>query len=723
MLESECATVSSVSNLVLTDEFLRALDLLETGSNLFLTGKAGTGKSTLIRHFMEHTQRKVVVTAPTGIAALNVGGYTLHRLFSFGITTTLDDILTGAYRPGRFSRTLKGLDTLIVDEASMVRADLFDQLAAALRRFGPHPGQPFGGVQVVLVGDLFQLPPVVQEAEQVYFATEYSTPYFFSARDFHPEDFPTVALTHVFRQQGDQQLTDLLNAIREGTLLEEARTRLNSRTDPGFQPPEDEFWLTVTTTNRIATSHNRARLERLPGPDYRVSAHRTGDLSGFDPPVEDVLTFKEGAQVMMLSNDQADRWVNGSIGRILEVRTDGEQIAATVQFQDGTLADVTPHTWDATRPVVDGGALHHEVIGTFTQLPFKLAWAITIHKSQGQTLERMVVDLTGGTFAFGQLYVALSRGTSLDGMVLTRPVLPKDMKTDRRVLRFLTQATGGAAARGYCGLAALTVGEEGTRSRPRPIELAVALPDGRTLTTLVNPQRDIADARVRYGITAEDVLHAPTLPEAWAALAPHLTGLIPVAADADHTLGLIDFELKRLGVVTPLPLGLGLEGQSLTSVERAALASDSAPPRAEAALAARTRLGLTDPAATAFPAPDDDAPAGRLLTRKEAEAQRGRVAAARPLPDQVLRPGTRVCFTGTALAASSGSEVSRERMEALARQAGLTPVKNVSRTRCDALVVAEMGTQSRKAQAAREFGKPILLAADFLAWTQAERGH
>jgi ATP-dependent DNA helicase PIF1 len=227
-------------DLVPTEGFAEALALLAGGRHVFLTGKAGTGKSTLIRLFMSSTDRNVVVVAPTGIAALNVEGYTIHRLFSFRATTTLDDVRTGDYRPMRFVKTLAVLDTLIIDEASMVRADLFDMLAAALERFGPKPGEPFGGVQIVLVGDLHQLPPVVTEAEANYFATRYKTPYFFSADTFQRDDFPTIALTTVFRQLGDDRMTSILNDVREGVLVGHAHDQLNARTDPDFVPPEDD---------------------------------------------------------------------------------------------------------------------------------------------------------------------------------------------------------------------------------------------------------------------------------------------------------------------------------------------------------------------------------------------------------------------------------------------------------------------------------------------------
>ncbi|BBY30677.1 AAA family ATPase [Mycolicibacterium sediminis] len=601
-------------DIVVTDEFVEALTLLSGGSHVFLTGKAGTGKSTLIRHFMADTDRNVVVVAPTGIAALNVDGYTIHRLFSFSPTTTVDEVRTGRYYPGRFAKTLATLDTLIVDEASMVRADLFDQVAAALERFGPVPGTPFGGVQIVLVGDLYQLPPVVHDNEAAHLAARYDTPYFFSSDAFRAAAFPTVALTTVFRQLGDDRMTAILNEIREGVLVGHARDELNARTDPDFEPPDDEFWLTLAPTNRLVTARNRQRLERLFGNGIEHHTRRSGDLSLFDPPVEEVLHFKVGAQIMMLTNDPSDRWVNGTLGRVIAATDGGRRVV--VEFTSGEAAEVTPFTWEATRPVVDGGSLRREVVGTYTQLPFKLAWAITIHKSQGQTLERMIVDLSGGTFSSGQLYVALSRCTSMRGLVLKRPVLPKDLKTDRRVARFLRSSVAVDNARRHCAIGILTVGDEGRMSRPRPVELAVAFDDGTAVTTIVNPQRDLADARQAYAIFVDDVLLAPTLAEAWTLLAPMLEGCTPVGVGVDDVLGLLDFELKRLGHVVAMPLGVDVPGSALRPEHRRGLVAATALERARAELDAFRDADPDRAGTTPFGEPaDDGTPSGHLVSR------------------------------------------------------------------------------------------------------------
>ena len=609
-----------------------------------------------------------------------------------------------------------------------------------------------------------------------------------------------MALTTVFRQLGDDRMAAILNEIREGVLVGHARDQLNARTNPDFVPPDDEFWLTLAPTNRLVTARNRQRLERLTGRRDHLSRQAIRRPHALRSARRGELRFKVGAQIMMLNNDQFDRWVNGTLGRVTGARID-DGLVVSVEFTDGETADVRPYTWEATRPVVEGGSLRREVIGTFTQLPFKLAWAITIHKSQGQTLERMIVDLTGGMFSFGQLYVALSRCTSMSGLVLKRPVLPKDLKTDKRVVRFLRNAVTDERTRRYCGIGVLTVGDEGRMSRPRPVELAVAFDDGTAVSTVINPQRDLADAKQSYGITVSDVLLAPTLAEAWEVIAPMFAGCTPVGVGIDETLGIVDFELKRLGLVVPTPLGVEVPRQAVRAEHQRDLAAKTAHGRARAALDAFSRSGAVDSGSSAFEEPESsESFCGHLVSRtpevatpvsvhlpglsalldvsrgvgavllghdagratgigsptdtpwheaaRHSVADQLRAAAVRaPLTAEsvarlrhaeevlgvaiidesvesalagddiaaALQQGARVCFTGLAEDAN-GRVVERHEMERMAGLAGLVPVPSVTKTRCEVLVTAEVGSQSGKARKAREWGKPVFSAAEFFAW-------
>jgi len=771
---------SAASPLTITEDFRAALDHLHAGDHLFLTGKAGTGKSTLIRHYLEHTERSTITVAPTGIAALNVDGYTIHRLFSFPLGVTEETVRGGRYYPGRFARALKELDTLIIDEASMVRADLFDALTAALELYGPRPGTPFGGVQLVLVGDLYQLPPVVTDQEAGWIEERFGTPFFFSARSFDTATFPVVELSTVFRQQGDDALVDLLNAVREGTLLEDARAELNRRTDPEFEPELDEFWLTLATTNRIVGARNRHMLERLPDPPQAFTASISGETDGFEHPTETTLHLAVGAQIMLLTNDPSDRWVNGTLGRITGITrgeggVDEDGPVITVLLRDGRTEQVREHTWEITRPSVEGGSLVHQVVGTFTQLPMKLAWAITIHKSQGQTLDRVVVDLTGGTFANGQLYVALSRCTSLEGLVLKRDVLPRDLKTDQRVRRYL--ATGAAATEtlGEAYLSVLTVGTVGDRWRPRPVEIAVVTDDGDEISTVINPTSDLFSARDEFGITTRDVQLAPLLAEAWPALSALLAGRVPVGLGVDRQLAHVDFELKRNGIVEPMPLGVEVPERLVSAEERRLLAAPTALERARAIRDAVTRVraeggelpgsGMafrqvatghgyllartSGPAGTTAPtafvvggnlgAEDDSAgalarlleqtwqrvlsPDAEVVERLRAVEQHFEVqvlpegfeADGPVAADDVLVPGATVCFSGTVHSPRLGW-LEKDQLHAMAEARGLVPVPNLTKVRTDVLVVAEAGSQSTKAKNAARWGKPVVTAEEFLEW-------
>lgn len=766
--------------LVITPSFKQALEHLHAGRHLFLTGKAGTGKSTLIRHYLDTTDRRTVVAAPTGIAALNVNGYTLHRLFSFPVGVTEEYVRSAQYRPGRFARVLSQLDTLIIDEASMVRADLFDALNAALERFGPRPGQSFGGVQLVLVGDLYQLPPVVTGAEAEWINENYSSPFFFSARSFDSRTFPSVELDTVFRQIGDDRLVNLLNSVRDGSMLDDARAELNKRTDPEFEPNLSEFWLTLATTNKIVAARNRAMLKRLPDPAQTFVADVTGDTEGFDYPTDESLAIAPGAQVMMLTNEPSEKWVNGTLGKVTAISSQDGEPAVTVLLRDGRSVEVRLHTWEVTRPSVVNGSLVHEVIGTYTQLPMKLAWAITIHKSQGQTLDRVVVDLTGGTFANGQLYVALSRCKSLDGLILKRDVLPRHLKTDIRVRRYLATGSPDTSTAGHAYFSALTVGTVGRQWRPRPVEIAVVTDEGDEATTVVNPTSDLYEAATDYLISTRDVQLAPLLMEAWPALGSLVAGRVPIGVDIDTQLADIDFELKRNGFVEAMPIGVELPSSLLTADEARALSAPTALERARTIrdVVERLHRSGTDLPKTGTNFPEFSRRQGYLQSRvggangtagptgfdvggemnaedDPAEVLAGmlRTAFARVLnPDQpvvdrlqaveqhygitvlpndfavdeqatadsVLVPGARICFSGSVLSPTHG-QIDKSELHDLAAECGLTPVDTVTKSRTDVLVVAEIGSQSRKAQNAAKWNKPIIDAEDFLTWAKQKQ--
>ncbi|MGO1505987.1 MAG: exonuclease domain-containing protein, partial [Brachybacterium sp.] len=624
-------------------------------------------------------------------------------------------------------------------------------------------------------GDLYQLPPVVTDHEAAWIEERFGTPFFFSARSFDAATFPVVELSTVFRQQGDDRLVDLLNAVREGTLLEEARAELNQRTAADFEPDLDEFWLTLATTNRIVGARNRQLLERLPDPAQTFSAQISGDTDGFEHPTDSSLSLAVGAQVMMLTNDGASRWVNGTLGRITAIGADDDGPVITVLLRNGRTVAVRRHTWDITRPDVRGSSLVHQVIGTFTQLPMKLAWAITIHKSQGQTLDRVVVDLTGGTFANGQLYVALSRCTNLEGLVLKREVLPRDLKTDQRVRRYLATGSAQPGVLGEAYLSVLTVGTEGDRWRPRPVEIAVVTDDGDEATTVINPTSDLFGASSEFGITTRDVQLAPLLAEAWPALSSLLAGRIPVGVGVDRQLAQIDFELKRNGIVEPIPLGLELPGDLLSADELARLKAPTALERARAVRDAAQRVrrsgtelpgtgtafrqlvhghgyllsrttgseGMTAP--TGFvvggnlTAEDDAAEVlarllsgtwGRVLSPDQDVVDRLRGVeqhyGVSVLPEgfetdgpvdvaAVLIAGARVCFSGTVHSPAHGP-LDKDDLHRMAESRGLVAVPTLTKTKTDVLVVAEAGSQSSKAKNAAKWGKPVVVAEEFLGW-------
>ena len=470
-------------------EFAHALERMHSGKgNLFITGKAGTGKSTLLDHFRAHAERKPVVLAPTGVAALNVGGQTIHRFFRFGIDVTPLKLRASRKRP-RNANLYRNLRTIIIDEVSMARADLLDCVDIFLRKHGPSRRQPFGGVQMIFVGDLYQLPPVVTGEEREIFRTLYDTPYFFSAEALRSANLEIIELEKVYRQK-DSRFVEILNHVRNDTVDEADIAALNARLDPSYTPDTGEFCVTLTTTNRNADAINDRKLESLPGKTLLSVAEIEGDFGCEYHPTAVELAIKPGAQIMLLNNDAEHRWVNGSIGTIKSIqRPDSGQPTVIARLNDGdSLVEVEPHVWELIRFTLENGQIATERIGRFRQLPLRLAWAVTIHKSQGKTFDSIVVDLERGAFAAGQTYVALSRCTSLDGIVLKRPITDKSIRADWRVCKFFTTHWWRESERNMPLEEKICVIENAI-ARKRRIEMTYLKPDDTRSERTILPQR------------------------------------------------------------------------------------------------------------------------------------------------------------------------------------------------------------------------------------------
>ena len=411
-------------------QFRQALEMMEgSGANMLITGRAGTGKSTLLEHFRSITDKQIVVLAPTGVAAVNVSGQTIHSFFRFRPDVTADKI-----KPVK-DPVYKQLDAIVIDEISMVRSDLLDLVDVFLRKNGLVKGAPFGGIQMIFIGDLYQLPPVLTRNDREVLAKRYESEYFFDADVFGEVEFELIELEKVYRQT-DDFFIGLLNGIRNRSITDEQIGAINARmvTHEG-QWPENAIHL--TTTNKKARELNERQLSRLKGKTYVFEAGLSGDFDEKSAPAELKLKLKKGAHVMLLNNDSEGRWVNGTMG-VLE-GIDEEYLL--VRLPGGEIEPVEQVTWSRFRFIWDdkAKAVRSETTGKFTQYPVKLAWAVTIHKSQGKTFDAIVVDIGGGTFAPGQLYVALSRCRTLDGVYIKTPIKKSHIWLDWRVVRFITQ--------------------------------------------------------------------------------------------------------------------------------------------------------------------------------------------------------------------------------------------------------------------------------------------
>jgi len=409
-------------------DFRHALDVIEReGRSAFVTGVAGTGKSTLLQYFREITERQVVVVAPTGIAAVNVGGQTIHSFFRFPPRLVEPDDI----KPGRNRNLYRRLETLVIDEVSMVRVDVMDGIDRALR-INRGNEQPFGGAQVAMFGDPHQLPPVVDEGVREYLEGRYGGVYFFDAPGVRQARPLLVELKERYRHR-DRRFITILDAIRNDRLADHTLADLNAQVREEQAPADRDGYVTLTPTNAAADRINQAMLRALEGPEHEFRAKLTGRFGDRALPTDERLRLRVGARVMTLKNDSLGRWVNGTLGEITKLSADAVWITT-----DSGEHELKRGEWEKVDYRYDAGnqRIEQKVVGAFVQYPIRLAWALTIHKAQGQTFDRVFIDFGRGTFAHGQAYVALSRCRTLEGTRLGRPVLPGDIQLDPEAVMY-----------------------------------------------------------------------------------------------------------------------------------------------------------------------------------------------------------------------------------------------------------------------------------------------
>lgn len=426
-------------------EFQDALQLItHTRQSVFLTGKAGTGKSTFLKYICNHTKKKYVVLAPTGIAAINAGGVTLHSFFKLPFRPMLPDDPDLSLSHGRIFEFFKypkekrkiiaEVDLIIIDEISMVRADIIDCVDRILRVYSGNMRLPFGGKQLLFVGDVFQLEPVVPSDQKEILSLFYASPFFFSARVFKDINLVPIELQKVYRQT-DSVFINILDRIRNNAARKQELDTLNGRYFPSFEPQNEDMYITLATRRDQVDFINEKKLAELPGEEYVSVGKIEGDFPESSLPTQLNLSIKEQAQVIFIDNDYERRWVNGTIGMVSGIDENGN---VYVLLESGVEHLVEPTSWRNYKYKYNEKEkrIEEEIVGTFEQLPIRLAWAITVHKSQGLTFSRVVVDLTGGVFAGGQTYVALSRCTSLEGLVLKSNISSRDIFIRKEIVEF-----------------------------------------------------------------------------------------------------------------------------------------------------------------------------------------------------------------------------------------------------------------------------------------------
>ena len=414
----------------MNEESILAWNIIEkTSANLFLTGKAGTGKTTFLKHLKEKSPKRMVVLAPTGIAAINAGGMTIHSFFQLPFSPYIPGTTFGSGEQKRYQfsklkrNIIRSIDLLVIDEISMVRSDLLDAIDSVLRQYRKRHDLPFGGVQLLMIGDLQQLAPVVTAQEEQLLKEHYDTPFFFSSNALKQVGYLTVELKKVYRQQ-DEQFISLLNQIRENRASDATLQALNQRFIPNFEPPKNSNFIRLTTHNAPAQQINERQLAALPSRAFSYTAEVEDNFPESSYPADFMLTLKPGAQVMFIKNDPQHRFYNGMIGEVIGVKPDEEGDKIIVRSKDSDeVFELEKMEWVNAKYTINEETkeIEETVEGKFRQYPLRLAWAITIHKSQGLTFEHAIIDASH-SFTHGQTYVALSRCKTLEGMVLSQPL-------------------------------------------------------------------------------------------------------------------------------------------------------------------------------------------------------------------------------------------------------------------------------------------------------------
>ncbi|MFP7706429.1 AAA family ATPase [Trueperella sp. LYQ141] len=769
-------------SIVITEEFAAALARLNARKSVLITGKAGTGKSTLLREWINSAHnRNILVTAPTGVAALNIDGFTIHRSFGFRPGMYPDDLAAGgAWKPtSRIRKLLKTIDALVVDEISMVRADLFDMMDLALRDIRDSQ-VPFGGVQLVLVGDLLQLPPIVDYKEARVFESRWETPFFFSSHVFRELHVQNIHLTTVWRQV-DSQFLEILNQVREGNVGESALEVLNQRVDPNFQAPDG--WVTLASRRNRVALINESRLDELDTRQFTSQARYTGkfDSDSFRSgkfgsnsfPGSEELTYAVGARVMTIRNDEDGRFVNGSFGTI--TRATMHRITVRLDHS-GEEVELGKHTWEIKEPTVTGGMLSSEIIGTVTQFPVILAWAITIHKAQGKTIPKLFIDLSGGTRTEGQFYVALSRAVDLENVRFSAPVKTAHIRANNSLVRQIRREVETGESTDRLVLMSFDGVDFGISNHLARVHVIV-LERGETVAEFgswINPMADLGDFGERNNIPVGGLALAPALGDFWPLLLRQSAGALVIA----DGLPMVERAVRHQEKGMDLALGHGYDASELDidvsgedvmqrcrsirdalirkqqfsayghlvppaaqDTEGAVFIPSWAPPspmvldpqratasdRAWAAYSGgetenqdRDELVETAELLSAWALSRGSWTAEELADVRQRAVRAGVTHLDLPNveePDgkvgELLAPGTRVAFTGVRDLIGGFDD---DRLKQICSERGLTYAAGVSRTRCDVLVACDRASMSRKAQNAREYGKPIVTWEAFEEW-------